>query len=248
MKMNTVLSNELRKAIAAASGRAEDDIVMPDPSVLNPISVEIAKERRKIYRKEELYPGRFIEGQGVYLGEYAAKDRKGKTVGKVFDVFAAPEDLTTVTGKRETFDYIHAVDAVAALKEWHGYDGTPYKNDEEIYTALKDGSYNGGWIIPPREILIGSDLNGVHNIEQRNLFRVKNSGAFAGTFSNVDKRKGVEAEGWYWSSTQHPKDPQLSWYSRFSDTAGAWNSQSNYKMSCRLVRLVECRRSRATSS
>ena len=37
--------------------------------------------------------GRFFEGQGIYVGIWEPRDRDGVSLGKIFDLYAAPEDI-----------------------------------------------------------------------------------------------------------------------------------------------------------
>ena len=182
--------------------------------------------------------GQYIEGQGIYLGQYKPKDRAGNSLGKVFNVYAAPEDLP------DTMKYLDTVKHIAGLKAWHGYDGTNYPTDKEIYQALKDGSYKGGWIIPPRELLIGTEPDGESGvrkgtiIQPDNLFDHQNKGAFKGTFKTVAS-SGSASPDWYWSSTEDRDNPSCVWGARFSDGDEGWDHKDTIRLSCRPVRLVE---------
>ncbi len=51
--------------------------------------------------------GSTVSGQGVYLGQYKPQDRDGNSLGKVFNVFAAPQDLP------DTMKYVDAVKHIA---------------------------------------------------------------------------------------------------------------------------------------
>lgn len=120
--------------------------------------------------------GALVKGQGIYLGIYALKDKDGVSLGKIFNVYAAPENLPG-----QDLNYEDTVNYIANLRLRHGHDGTKYKSDEEIHAALKDGSYKGGWIIPPREILCGKDRNG-QSTTPDNLHDSRNKGEFISTF------------------------------------------------------------------
>lgn len=166
--------------------------------------------------------GQAASSQGIYLGQYKPKDRKGNSLGKVFNVFAAPEDLP------ETMKYVDAVKYIADLKGWNGFDGTKYKNDKEIYKALKGGSYNGGWIIPPQEIL------------KDHLYKFQNKGALKGTFKTVVS-SGSGFSVWYWSSTKYRDISPYVFTVGFSDGARDWFRKDILRLSCRPVRLEEFR-------
>ncbi|MBI3440597.1 MAG: hypothetical protein HY052_02140 [Proteobacteria bacterium] len=175
------------------------------------------------------------DGQSVYLGQYVPKDRDGNSLGKIFNVFAAPQDLTDASGKKETFKYVNAVKRIAELKNWNGFDGTNYATDKEIYQALKDGSYNGGWIIPTRDLLSGKDVDG-NATTPDNLHAHKNTGALAGTFTTAASGSGYP--GWYWSSTENRDDSSGVHGVRFSDGYESWDRKDSLRLSCRPVRLV----------
>jgi hypothetical protein len=186
--------------------------------------------------------GDAIEGEGIFVGRYSPKGRDGESLGKTFNVFAAPQNLP------ETMTYDDTVKYIAQLKSWNGFDGTNYATDREIYAALKDGSYNGGWIIPPRELLVGTEPDGAGEgvrpgaiIQPDNLFDYRDKGALKETFK-------AEASGdyrypiWHWSSTEHRFHPTGVWAAGFSDGWESWNGKNgkngNKPLSCRPVRLV----------
>jgi hypothetical protein len=105
--------------------------------------------------------GQMIEGQGIFLGRYAPVDRDGNDLGKIFNVFAAPKDLKggkNSFNKEGCFQYDELLECLSALKGWEGFDGTNFANDTELLEALRNDSYNGGWIVPPIELLGGKNF------------------------------------------------------------------------------------------
>ncbi len=54
---------------------------------------------------------------GVYIGVWEPKDRTGKSLGKTFNIFAAPEDLTDDAGKKVLLTFNEAVQARGVLKK-----------------------------------------------------------------------------------------------------------------------------------
>ena len=182
-------------------------------------------------------PGELIPGQGIFLGQYQPKDRTGNSLGKIFNVFAAPQDLP------DTMKYADLVKHIARLEAWHGFDGANYATDKEIYAALKDGSYNGGWIIPPRELLTGTEADSARGlrvgkvVQPDNLLRHKNKGAFKNTFKISTGSFGSPV--WYWSSTEVANSPSKVWCAGFSNGQQDWTAKDNLLMHCRPVRLVE---------
>ena len=216
--------------------KPENKKITLHPMLSDEQAAAIAKETLKNLVLE-YKPDELVRGQGIFLGQYNPKDRDGRSLGKIFNVFAAPQDLP------ETMKYVDAVKHIAKLKGWNGFDGTNYATDKEIYAALKDGSYNGGWIIPPRELLVGTEPDGKSGIRKGkviqpdNLFDHQNKGAFKGTFKTAAS-SGSVYPGWYWSSTEYREDPSFVGVVRFSDGNGGWLRKDNYRFSCRPVRLV----------
>ena len=216
--------------------KPENEKIVLHPMLSDEEAAAIAKETLKNLVLE-YKPGQMVGSQGIYFGQYKPKDRKGNRLGKTFNVFAAPQDLP------ETMKYVDAVKHIAKLKGWNGFDGTNYPTDKEIYAALKDGSYKGGWIIPTRELLAGtepddeSDIREGKVIQPDNLFNHQNKGAFKGTFKTAAS-SGSAYPGWYWSSTEYRENQSDVWGVRFSDGCGGWNRKDDLRLSCRPVRLV----------
>lgn len=195
------------------------------PRMVKPPSIEKVREildqalPEPAFLPGKLKIGHYYKGQGVYIGQWTPFAQteffdffKKKPLRKTFNVFAAPEDLPGGTR-----NYLKTQARVATLKNWHGYDGADYLTDKEIYVALKEGSYDGGWIIPPKEI------------QKELLARHREAGALAGTF-----KTDVEDEfNWprhYWSSTVYDF--------LFSDNGKYKDGDDVFRMSCRPVRLV----------
>jgi hypothetical protein len=183
-----------------------------------------------IYGASNLNPGDRMPDGTIYVGQYKPKDRDGNSLRKTFNVFAAPEDLPQV------MKYDDTVKHIAGLKKWHGYNGTNYATDKEFYAAVKDGSYNGGWIIPTCDILIGNDVDGKATTPN-NLYAHKNTGGLTGTFKDRAWR-GYDTPHWYWSSTERRRDLPRARSVRFSDGNEDWDHKDYFCFSCRPVRLV----------
>ncbi|MDD3371992.1 MAG: hypothetical protein PHE27_09235 [Alphaproteobacteria bacterium] len=141
--------------------------------------------------------GKNIKGKGIYFGRWSPVDRKGKSIGKTYDVFAAPEDLPDHYGKRALLMFNDAAREVAKLKNWHGFDGCDYENDEELYNNLRYGSYKGQWFIPTIDLLYGlQNISGQSQIN--NLFALRDTDDFKGTFETNEQSTDSK---WYWSCT-----------------------------------------------
>jgi hypothetical protein len=175
-------------------------------------------------------PGQKMTDGTIYLGQYAPKERDGHSLGKIFNVYAAPEDLP------KTMEYVATVKHIAKLKKWNGYDGTIYATDEELYAAIKNGSYNGGWIIPTVDILCGKDFDHKDTTPD-NILAHKDKGALKGTFK-MTAYSDLDSPDCYWSSTEYDRGHRVV-VVRLSDGGGGWYYKDLRRLSCRPVRLVE---------
>jgi hypothetical protein len=218
------ISSDVSDLIASVSGHTKGDADLP-------ISAKLRKRNAALLANAK--PGDLLEALGgIYVGTYEPRDTGGNSLGLTFNVIAAPCDLGRVRSFAET------IKAVAALSDWQGYKGESYTCAREIYQALKDGSYNGGWIIPPMELLSGTKLSN-HFMQRDNMFDYKDTGEFAGTFT-TEHTGGIGLPQVYWSSTEPCGD-----MTRIVSCSFAGNSAANhadYKdsgfMSCRPVRLM----------
>jgi len=205
----------------------------------------IAEEEARRKAEEEALKnpqiGQMIEGKGVFLGVWTPKDREGKSLNKTFNLFAAPEDLTdsltNAGGKKELRTFKKTVAHVAGLKGWHGHDGFNHNvrgksEDEALYDALRDGSYNGGWFIPTKDIVHGKDLDG-NQVQADNLYAHKNKGKLQGTFTTAS---GSVFDRWYWSCTQRREDASDVFDVDFADGDGVWDLKDYLSLSGRVVR------------
>lgn len=157
----------------------------------------------------------------IYAGTWEPENGDGTTLG-VFNLFAAPQDLTDDQGNRLLLTFNDAVAHIAGLKDWHGHDGGRFENDAALYAAIGDGSYGGEWFIPPQDVLLG------------NLYPNRNAGALSGTFAT--EFDGFDFARWYWSCTEHRDFPSFVWLVRFSDGDVDWFSKDYEALSSRPVR------------
>jgi len=190
----------------------------------------IAEERQRIANAK---PGDYLEGHGIFLCVWEPKDRDGNSLSQKFNVFAAPEDLQE-HGERSLHGYDITVRILAKTKNFYGFDGAAYENDIEIYAALRDGSYKGEWIIPPRELLTGTAADGSPGIRESvithmdNLYSSQQKGSFKDTFTERGAR--------YCSSTEHRTRSGI-WTIWFSNAYEAPMGKNEATYCCRPVRL-----------
>jgi hypothetical protein len=163
-----------------------------------------------------LEPGKLSPGKGIFLGSWSPQDRDGVSLGKTFNLFAAPYDLgldENGRGTKQILTYNDAVKAVSEIRSLMGHDGASYENDKELYAALKDGSYKGEWFIPTRKMIAGTDIDR-KQVQADNLLGHKDKGAFRNTFTLAS---GSDYPNWYWSCSEHRENPSLVYVVRLSD-------------------------------
>jgi len=247
-KKAAAISADLLKDIARLKGLPVGVVVPQQPgSALYPVSAALLKAQETALKNAE--PGQEMPDGTIYLGKYSPTGLEGNSLGMEFNVVAAKEDLPE--GPRT---YVDTVQYMAELKNWNGFDGAGYKNDKELYNALRKDAYNGQWIIPTFEILRGKDEER-KDTTFNSLFAYRNTEAFKGTFkiaarrNNDDDNDEPNLPDSYWSSTEPRDAPYGAFFVTFSDDHD-WNDGWLYKddrpgragrrLSCRPVRLVPC--------
>ncbi|HBR69391.1 MAG TPA: hypothetical protein DEA55_08465 [Rhodospirillaceae bacterium] len=149
--------------------------------------------------------GKLIQGKGINLGTWEPKGKDGRTLGKIFDLYAAPEDIRNNSGP-VLMNLNNAVKHVADLKNYHGHDGGNFANDNAILeAAINDPKALAKWFIPTKEILHGKTSGG-DKIQTKNLYDYRNIGDFKNTFI---AKNGSRPAGWYCSLTEIPDYPSL---------------------------------------
>ncbi len=177
-------------------------------------------------------PGQTIGKKGIYVGTWAPKDKSGKSLGKTFNIFAAPQDLTDRAGNRVLLTFNEAVKSLSGLKDWHGHDGGNFENDTALYNALKSGSYKGEWFIPTRDIL--GETRTIKKKDQPNtLYQYKDTGDLKDTLVTTDDSDDAP---WHWSCTEDPDDKHCVRNTCFSDGRSEWTHKDLVQLSCRPVR------------
>lgn len=172
--------------------------------------------------------GKMVEGQGIYIGFWQPKG-----LSRVFNVFAAPEDLPVKMNYEQTVKYM------AGLKNWHGQDGASYPTDEELRKAMADGNYTGGWVVPPREVLNGRD-KGSTLVTADSLFAHKDRGALRGTLKIDGPASEKDWPPQYLTSTRHTGGVgEHFWCAAAANDFVSHDKKSNRTSYCRPVRFVE---------
>jgi hypothetical protein len=160
-----------------------------------------AEKRRKENEIKNAKPGDYVEGCGVFIGAWTPLGANGKKLGPTFNIFTTKEDLRAekdparfdlekfkpvsaepalYAPAHQTFTYHGAAAAVSQMNEEQGYDVRSYDDDAALYAALKDGSYGGQWIIPPRELVDGFSLRKPD--APHFLYKYRGEGSLSDTF------------------------------------------------------------------
>lgn len=179
---------------------------------------DLARKKAEATALKNPQIGQMIPGKGIFAGIWTPKDRDGQSLGKKFNVFAAPEDLTDASGRTTLMTFKDTAKHMTALRKWHEHDGGDFANDTALYNALVDGSAVGKWFIPTRDLLTDN------------------------LYANKDKIGGFQTSGsglvvWYWSCTEHHDHTSLVWATRFSDGVSGWDNKDSNRGTCRPVRV-----------
>ena len=208
-----------------------------------PISAEIAKQRAEASRQADNPQtpevGQWIRDKGIYIGTWEPTDEKGKSLDKIFDLYAAPEDLKKDTVNRLSMTFNDAACYVSRLKDWFNYDGSNLKSDKDVMEAVKNNPKElSKWFIPTIELLIGQDANG-NKVQNTNLYDKKEKMPHGSEFSTktVDDLSDVlNVSTWYWSCTEQEKNASFVYNVSFSGGKQTHSRRDNFHMFTRPVR------------
>jgi hypothetical protein len=211
-------SEEIDTAIRTLHTR---DRGTPDSPVL-PL-FKTTDDIRRFLRPPDPQIGELVPGKGIYAGIWEPKDRNGRSLGRIFDLYAARKDIEDRDGRKIRLTFNEAARHVAGLRNWNGHDGINLENDEAIYNAVRAGRYADlkKWFIPSKDILT------------ENLYKNKDTGAFKDTFTTA---RGSDY-AYYWSSSE-PQGPLSScmYGVRLSDGNVHWDNKGFGSQYCRPLR------------
>ena len=201
-----------------------------------PVSAELLRKPpeppKPVFDPSQLEAGKLIAGKGIYLGTWEPKDNSGRTLGKIFDIYAAPEDIRNRSGNLLTM-FNNAVKHVAGLKNYHGHDGGNFANEKAVLEAVRNNPEAlAKWFIPTKELLHGKTSGG-DKIQPANLYDSRNTGSFKNTFIT---KSGSGGAHWYWSLAELPDNPSYVCGVDFTDGDGGWGRKDYDGLSSRVVR------------
>ena len=156
----------------------------------------------------------------IYIGSRELKDASDVALGD-FYLFAAPEDLKGKQRNRLLLTFSETVEHVEGLRDWYGYDGGNFANETAWQAAIRDGRYNGQWVIPPKDILV------------ENLFENRDQGALRSTFETASR---PDEAHWYRSSTAYRNSSSSVYVVDFTDGIGIVEGKDWGSLSSRLIR------------
>lgn len=178
--------------------------------------------------------GQLVEGKGIYVGIWEPTDNLNKTLGKVFDLYAAPEDISNNSGNNLLMTFNDAVRHVAGQRNWHGHDGNNFANEKAVTQAVRTNpDLLAKWFIPTKEILHGKNAQGT-KVQPNNLYDHRTKMPRGAEF--VTNASGSGFARWYWSLTERPDDSSFVYIVSFTDGDDGWDAMDYYKLSVRPVR------------
>ena len=184
---------------------------------------------------EKLEPGHKMPDGTIFIGVYTPIDRQGNSLHKTFNAFAAPQDL----GKA-----VRYTDAVKHIKTVYGPKNTfvtKDMTDEDLFKALHEGRYDGEWFIPPHELLYAQSPTDL-KVAPHNVFSLKDKTLLKGAFKNISQPynpHSVDNSHFYWTCTKGKNSYRVI---NMSNGDSCWAKSKESFLSCRLMRLVEIKK------
>jgi hypothetical protein len=239
------LAQKSKKRQRIIGGKTQVYDARPTPDLASTLAAaRITERKERLAADAELIanarPGQFIPDHGVFICRWTVtfenenKDDPKPPLSETFNVFAAPQDVLDKDGN-DTFTFVEAAKAVAALNGWHSYNGEDIFTQRELFEVLKNHTYNGGWFIPPLELLVGKDMEN-NDVQADNIFAHKDDGDLKGTF-NKQVDTASHRPGSYWSCTPTGENDANRKGASFADGVAAWFFRNAVTLSCRPIRL-----------
>ena len=178
--------------------------------------------------------GQVVEGKGVYQGTWSPTDSNGRSLGKTFDLYAAPEDIRDDSGDNLIMTFNDAVRHVSRLQNWHGHNGGNFENDKAVMQAVRNNPEQlGNWFIPTREILHGQNADG-EKVQDNHLYGNREKMPPGGEY--VTRNNGSVGAHWYWSCTERREYASHVYDVDFTDGDADWVHKDSPELSTRPVR------------
>ena len=183
--------------------------------------------------------GQLVKDKGIYIGLWEPTDKKGNSLGRIFDLYAAPKDIKKHDDYNLYMTFNEAVHRVSELKDWHGHNGGNFENEQTVLEAVQNNPEKlSDWFIPTKGIWLGENEAGkkIKNTQAANLYSNEKKMLDANKFEH---NFGEELSEWYWSCTEHKKKASNVYsivpsFSLFK--VSEWENKDDKKMSVRPVR------------
>lgn len=180
--------------------------------------------------------GERVDGKGIYFGTWSPRDTNGQRLNQIFDVYAAPQDLTDKKGKKLLMNFDAASKYVSGLQDWHGHNGSGLQTEQAIHESIRARNFEelGKWFIPPIDLINGQNGKG-RNVSLHNLKKYKDHGALKGSFTILSSSSNNSK--WYFSSTGYDNYDFAVRCAIIPDgTKASWLTKDSFELSTRLVR------------
>ena len=209
---------------------------------MNLQETKTSKPQQSYFDCDSLKKGEWLgtlapEQGGIYLGVWIPRNKlNNRSLGSVFDLYAARTDLKKPNGDNLLLTYNELIEYLPDLKDFHGHDGGgKLKNENDVLEAAKRDPYAlTKWFVPPLTRLVTYG-RGVDLVTLRAHKDWMPSGSELTTFHN----SGHGNHNFYWSctpSTSHNSDFYAVTFSILSNYHSCEADKS--KFSTRLVRAV----------
>jgi hypothetical protein len=171
----------------------------------------------------------YIRAGDVYMGLYEPTDRKGRSLGRIFHLFAA-QQLRGVRTFNDTSEYLgESSDGFRITKPMY------YDYDRKLIKAFVNGSIRGKRFISPLELVNGRNAKGWVIRPEGNLLALKGQGDFNGSYTHSVTSSPL----WILSSSPHSEDLSTVVSVDFLTNRTILDRKNHFVFSCRPVRVVE---------
>ena len=161
-------------------------ILLPEVISLHKIMSPTGRARLECCKTDEAViaatcqSGTHVKGHGVFLGLWGMDIPENQPTDQLQLVFAAQRDLMLKSGERLCRSFLEVADTLVKVKNYGGYDARFFESQSDLFKSIKEGSYNGEWVVPPPALV--SDCIDHGKGWFGNMYSQRWSGALKGTF------------------------------------------------------------------
>ena len=178
--------------------------------------------------------GQVTEGKGIYQGIWLPTDSNDRRLGRVFDLYVAPEDIKDGNDDNLVMTFNDTVRHVAGIRDFHGHNGSNFENDNAVMQAVQNNPEQlRNWFIPTKEIWHGENTDG-EKVQPNNLFDQRESMPRGSEFITTSSHS--IGRNCYWSCTEYRGNESGVYLIDASDGEAIQVSKENFQLSTRLIR------------